>query len=133
MSAHLFTYGTLELPEVFTAVTGQVAHGVPARLPGYVRYRLRGEVYPGIIPSGKDSLDGTLYFDLEPLLHKKIDHYEDTCYEKQEVEVVTEAGETVIAMAYVIPENKRLLLSSIPWDQQQFIQEHMDNFLRYIR
>ncbi|MGD8547292.1 MAG: gamma-glutamylcyclotransferase, partial [Thiohalophilus sp.] len=84
-------------------------------------------------PSGKDSLDGTLYFDLEPLLHKKIDHYEDTCYEKQEVEVVTEEDETVIAMAYVIPENKRLLLSSIPWDQQQFIQEHMDNFLRYIR
>lgn len=133
MSAHLFTYGTLELPEVFAAVTGRQMRGMPATLHDYARYRLQGEVYPGIITTSGESIEGTLYLDLPPALHKKIDHYEDTCYEKRQVSVVTRTGEPVQAMAYVIPDEKSRLLSSQHWDRQRFIDEHLDRFLQYIR
>lgn len=133
MSAHLFTYGTLELPEVFSAVTGESVPGVPATLHGYARYRLRGEVYPGIIAAPGKSLRGTLYHDLAPVLHNKIDHYEDTCYVKRQVTVVTDSGDEVPAMAFVIPDEKSRLLSPLRWDKQQFVDEHLESFLRYIR
>ncbi|MDY6979643.1 MAG: gamma-glutamylcyclotransferase family protein [Pseudomonadota bacterium] len=133
MSAHLFTYGTLELPEVFVAVTGQTQAGIPATLNGYARYRLEGEVYPGIIATPGEGLQGTLYQDLSPEIHYKIDHYEDTCYEKRQVRVTTKDGQELFAMAYVIPDEKSRLLSTRRWDQQQFIEQHLENFLRYIR
>ncbi len=133
MSAHLFTYGTLELPEVFAAVTGQSLDGSPATLNGYARYRLEGEVYPGIIVAPGEGLQGTLYRDLDPAIHRKIDHYEDTCYEKRQVRVTTKEGLELFAMAYVIPDEKSRLLSTRRWDQQQFIEQHLENFLRYIR
>lgn len=133
MSAHLFTYGTLELPEVFAAVTGLRADGMPARLNGYARYRLKGEAYPGIIAAPGEGLQGTLYRDLDPATHKMIDHYEDTCYEKRRVRVTTREGTELFAMAYVIPDEKSRLLSGQDWDPQQFIEQHLENFLRYIR
>ena len=133
MSAHLFTYGTLELPEVFAAVTGQSLDGMPATLNGYARYRLEGEVYPGIIAAEGEGLQGTLYRNLDPEIHRKIDHYEDTCYEKRQVRVTFREGYEWFAMAYVIPDEKSRLLSTRRWDQQQFIEQHLENFLRYIR
>ncbi|MFP3874399.1 MAG: gamma-glutamylcyclotransferase family protein [Thiohalophilus sp.] len=133
MSAHLFTYGTLELPEVFAAITGRQITGIPAKLSGYARYRLQGEVYPGIVAMPGESLQGTLYPDLDTATHKKIDHYEDTCYEKRRVTVQPGDGRELAALAYVIPEDKSRLLSSRRWDRQQFIEQHLENFLRYIR
>ncbi|MFO8023721.1 gamma-glutamylcyclotransferase family protein [Thiohalophilus sp.] len=133
MSAHLFTYGTLELAEVFSAVTGQSVVGIPGTLNGYARYRLEGEVYPGIIATPGDGVQGTLYCDLDPATHRKIDHYEDTCYEKRQVRVTTKDGRELFAMAYVIPDEKSRLLSTRRWDQRQFVEQHLENFLRYIR
>jgi len=133
MSAHLFTYGTLELPEVFAAITGRQITGFAAKLAGYARYRLQGEAYPGIIAAPGESLQGTVYRDLDAATHKKIDHYEDTCYEKRQVTVRLDDGRELTALAYVIPEDKSRLLSSQHWDRQQFIEQHLENFLRYIR
>lgn len=133
MSAHLFTYGTLELPEVFTAVTGTSVRGIPAKLPGYARYRLQGEAYPGIIATPGALLQGTLYCDLDARVHDLIDHYEDTCYEKRRLTVHLNDGQELEAMAYVIPDDKRRLLSDQNWDRQQFIEQHLENFLRYIQ
>ncbi len=133
MSENLFTYGTLELPEVFTVITGQPANGVRARLDNYARYRLQGEVYPGIIATPGESSQGTVYRDLDAATHKKIDHYEDTCYEKRRVTIVTEEGDEIEAMAYVIPDDKARLLSPQRWDRRQFVEQHLENFLRYIR
>ncbi|TDX97768.1 gamma-glutamylcyclotransferase family protein [Thiohalophilus thiocyanatoxydans] len=133
MSAHLFTYGTLEVPEVFAAITGRQITGFAAKLPGYARYYLQGAAYPGIVTMPGASLQGTLYLDLDATTHKKIDHYEDTCYEKRQVTVRLDDGQELTALAYVIPEDKSHLLSSRRWDRQQFIEQHLENFLRYLR
>jgi len=133
MTQHLFTYGTLELSEVFEAITGKPANGIPATAENYGRYLLQGESYPGIIAVDGVVTHGTLYLDLDAESLQKIDHYEDTCYEKHQLRVITADQQEFEAMAYVIPSAKSQLLSDRSWDQQYFIKEHLQSFLRYIR
>jgi len=133
MTQHLFTYGTLELSEVFEAITGKPANGIPATVENYGRYLLQGESYPGIIAVDGAVTHGTLYLDLDAESLQKIDHYEDTCYEKHRLSVITADQREFEAMAYVISSAKSQLLSDRSWDQQYFIKEHLQSFLRYIR
>ncbi|NOZ36455.1 MAG: gamma-glutamylcyclotransferase [Gammaproteobacteria bacterium] len=132
MSKNLFTYGTLEIPQVVQIITGQVLTGAPARLEGYARYQLKNHAYPGIIQEAGASITGTLYRDLDEMLIARIDEYEDTCYEKRRLQIITEEGMTLEAQAYVIPEENRELLSSRLWDREQFIRDELDVFLRSI-
>lgn len=74
-----------------------------------------------------------MYCDLDARVHDLIDHYEDTCYEKRRLTVHLNDGQELEAMAYVIPDDKRRLLSDQNWDRQQFIEQHLENFLRYIQ
>ena len=132
MNNSLFTYGTLEIPQVVQIITGQVLTGTPARLEGYARYQLKNHAYPGIIQEAGASIAGTLYLDLDDVLMARIDEYEDTCYEKRRLQVITENGMTLDALAYVVPEESRELLSANAWDRQHFINNELDAFLRSI-
>lgn len=132
MSNSLFTYGTLEIPQVVQIITGQVLTGVPARLEGYARYQLKNHAYPGIIQEADASITGTLYLDLDDVLIAQIDEYEDTCYDRRSLRVITKNGMALEAQAYVVPEENRELLSSRPWDREKFIRDELDIFLRSI-
>ncbi len=132
MNNSLFTYGTLEIPQVAQIITGQVLTGAPARLEGYARYQLKNHAYPGIIQEAGASVAGTLYLDLDDVLMARMDEYEDTCYEKRRLQVITETGMTLDALAYVVPEESRELLSSGSWDREHFINNELDAFLRSI-
>ena len=46
-----FVYGTLLAPEVVKTLIKRVPKMVPAHLKGFTRYRVRGEVYPAIVPT----------------------------------------------------------------------------------
>ncbi|VAX10468.1 hypothetical protein MNBD_GAMMA25-1388 [hydrothermal vent metagenome] len=132
MNINLFTYGTLEIPQVVQIITGQVLTGMPAHLEGYARYLLKDQAYPGIIPEVGASISGTLYLDLDDVLMARLDEYEDTCYEKRKLRVIVENGMGINALAYVVPEESRELLSSRLWDREHFINDELDIFLRCI-
>jgi len=132
MNNSLFTYGTLEIPQVVQIITGQVLIGAPARLEGYARYQLKNQAYPGIIQEAGASIVGTLYLELDDVLMARMDEYEDTCYEKRRLRVMTENGMALNALAYVVPEENRELLSSGAWDRQHFINNELDSFMRSI-
>ncbi len=132
MSKSLFTYGTLEIPQVVQIITGQILIGAPARIEGYARYQLEGQAYPGIIQEAGASITGTLYLDLDNMLIARIDEYEDTCYERRRLQVITENGMTLAAQAYVVPEESRDLLSCRRWNREDFIHKELDAFLRNI-
>lgn len=132
MSNSLFTYGTLEIPQVVQIITGQVLIGAPARLEGYARYQLKNRAYPGIIQEAGTSITGTLYLGLDDVLIARLDEYEDTCYEKRRLQIITENGMTLDAQAYVVPEESRALLSARHWDRENFLLNDLDAFLRSI-
>ncbi len=61
LSFALFCYGTLEYPEVMTAVTRRSFPRVRGVLEGYARFLIKGAVYPGVIAAACETTDGTLY------------------------------------------------------------------------
>lgn len=132
MKIALFTYGTLEIPQVMQLVSGQEFSSAPARLKDYVRFRLAAESYPGVIYEKGAEVAGTVYFEIDETTLHKLDRYEDTCYKRLKVEVTLQNDEVIEAMAYIIEDNKKYLLSENAWDKQKFIEHDLDVFIRTI-
>jgi gamma-glutamylcyclotransferase (GGCT)/AIG2-like uncharacterized protein YtfP len=129
MGPAIFAYGTLQIPEVMQAVTGRTLIGRSAILPGYGCYCLRGRVYPGITREIGSTVHGSLYVEVYQDTLDLLDAFEDSMYERFEVEVT--AGDAVLpAQAYVIREAYRQILSRRPWDIEKFQGKHLDRYLR---
>lgn len=133
MSRHLFTYGTLEFPEIFEAITGDEVRGIPASVENFARYLLKGKCYPGIVAVEGEVISGTLYLNVDPVAMQKIENYEDACYDKHRLKVVAANQREFEAMAFVIPETQRHLLSGRKWSQREFADKYLESFLRDIR
>jgi gamma-glutamylcyclotransferase (GGCT)/AIG2-like uncharacterized protein YtfP len=128
----LFTYGTLILPEVWLAVTGSPAKGVPAVLAEYARYRLRDHGFPGIIQQTGAVTPGILYDGVDAGAMDRLDRFEEDVYVRTEVVVTDGFGRSRRAQAYVIPQARREVLSSEPWDPERFRREEATAFLETI-
>ncbi len=129
MKAHLFAYGTLEIPTVMTAVTGRHYPAEVAVLPGYTRFLLHNKHYPGIVARQHAEVNGVLYRNLSPAVWRRLDRYEDAFYQRQQVRVLTAEGEILEAWTYIIPGDKHHLLSNIPWDRHTFIKHRLRRFV----
>jgi gamma-glutamylcyclotransferase (GGCT)/AIG2-like uncharacterized protein YtfP len=46
-----FVYGTLMADEVLRLLISRVPPSAPATLPGYARHRVKGQVFPAIVPA----------------------------------------------------------------------------------
>ncbi|HET9234962.1 MAG TPA: gamma-glutamylcyclotransferase family protein [Candidatus Eisenbacteria bacterium] len=126
MIDRLFTYGTLELPEVFEKVAGGSRRSAPAVLHGYERFLVRGECFPGIAERHGESTRGTLYFDVDPAMLARIDRFEGPQFTRQSVGVVTQDGERLAAFVYTVaPED----LGDESWDVRVFMERHLQEFL----
>jgi gamma-glutamylcyclotransferase (GGCT)/AIG2-like uncharacterized protein YtfP len=126
---NLFTYGTLEVPAVMTAVTKRTFPAVDAVLPGYARFLVDGRVFPGIIARPGAKTDGVLYEEVDANAMAMLDAYESFFYTRTEVCVITTDNRKVMAWAYVISPGEEHRLSSIPWDRQTFIHSHLERYL----
>ena len=62
---NLFTYGSLMVPSVMEAVTGRTFSARRAALADYVRFRVSGASYPGIVPRWGVVIDGVVYLDVD--------------------------------------------------------------------
>jgi hypothetical protein len=58
MSSSAFVYGTLMAPEVLKVLIARVPPLRPATLKGHMRCRVRGEVFPAIIPDAASEVRG---------------------------------------------------------------------------
>jgi len=104
-SDSLFAYGTLQIPEIMSAlcglatasrsptagrshpVEGSAWAALPARLQGFERCCVRGERFPGIRPRPETSTPGCLYSDLGDEHWELLDAFEGELYERRSVEV----------------------------------------------
>jgi len=129
MAATLFAYGTLEFPELMQALIGQQVRAAAATLHGYRRGLLVGRRYPGIVASPDDDVVGSVYYDLGNTALQAIDEFEAEEYERIEVDVVRSDGRSVTAYAYVVHPRFHDLVSSQPWDAQDFRARHLADYL----
>jgi gamma-glutamylcyclotransferase (GGCT)/AIG2-like uncharacterized protein YtfP len=131
MTTSLFAYGTLEIPQVMRAVTGRTFRATPAVLPKYARYLLQGRIYPGIVRDFRSEVSGMLYADVDDDSLALLDRFEGDFYRRENVRVRTDAERWEDAVSYVVPSDRRLLLTNLPWDRAAFVAQHLDDFLPY--
>jgi len=125
---NLFAYGTLMYEEVWNRVSASEVAGVRAMLDGYVRKRIRGDVYPVIIP-GEGRVRGILYQDVSNQELARLDSFEGGYYLRVEVEVTREDSVAVKAFTYVLrPQHHGLIGGG--WSQTEFELNGLHQFLK---
>lgn len=115
---HIFTYGSLMFPEIWQRVVRGNCRSATATLPGFARYALADDTYPGMVAQAEASVEGVLYYDVAPQDLAALDAFEGNEYRREDVNVVIESGESVIACTYIFLAEQRL--SGLPWEPQAF-------------
>ena len=123
MGQNLFTYGTLSVPEVMTALIGRTFESSEAQADGYTCFLIKGEHYPGIVARAGHSARGRVHFDVDEETWSVLDRFEGDVYSRQSIEVKT-SGQPVSALTYVILPWRAEVLSETPWDEAAFLAEH---------
>jgi gamma-glutamylcyclotransferase (GGCT)/AIG2-like uncharacterized protein YtfP len=128
---NVFTYGTLTYPEVWTAVAGETAASVRGSVEGFAIYRIRDQVFPGILAAtAEDLVPGVVYLDVGPEALRRLDQFEDDFYERRAVTVISDDGRQLEAEAYVVPPANRDVLTAEPWSADEFIARgDLDRFI----
>jgi hypothetical protein len=115
----LFVYGTLMMPAVIESVIGRRPDGAAAVLPGFARYRILGEEFPGLVPCEGAMTDGVMYDGMDRNDLSLTDRFEGAWYERTLVKV-SRAGARVNACVYVVRQEYRDILSTEPWDLEWY-------------
>ncbi|MCC5886419.1 MAG: gamma-glutamylcyclotransferase [Gammaproteobacteria bacterium] len=133
MTSRLFAYGTLQFADIFAAVTGLEAEGVPATLAGFRCEGIRGEVYPAIRVDASAQVAGRVYHGLSRPALAALDRFEGDEYRRRVVTVVREDGRRQQAWCYVIAPRWQRRLDGRAWDPAQFERLHRSGYLRRLR
>lgn len=125
----LFAYGTLQLTEVMGRVTGRDFTSQPALLPGYGRYLIRGETYPGIVKEIGAATPGLVYFDVDAPTLRLLDDFEGPLYQRHPITVILSDNTLCQAMTYMLNTAAIPLLSRLPFDLEKFRRDFLARFL----
>ena len=129
MPHNVFTYGSLMFAPVWSRVVAGAYRQVPARLDGFDRFAVVGELYPGAVPAAGGRLDGMLYLAVDDADVARLDDFEGAEYRRDSVTVVAADGSTHTAETYVyLPVDR---LAPAAWVPDAFA---LDRFLAtYVR
>ncbi|MEM6328720.1 MAG: gamma-glutamylcyclotransferase family protein [Planctomycetota bacterium] len=111
----LFTYGTLQLEEVWQRIAGVAATTMPARAEGYAVYRVAGHDFPGMIAQPGATAAGVVYLGVDTPAIARLDAYEGDSYTRQHVIATGGDGRQRPCAAYIIPPQHAGLLTDEPW------------------
>ena len=117
-------------PDIMENVTGYLPAGVPATLPGYGRYRIVGEEYPGMVPSPGGETPGVVYLDVSKEGLARLDQFEGDLYQREKVEILLQDGRRIEADTYVVKPEHHACLKSEAWDFEAFLKEGKAAFTR---
>jgi gamma-glutamylcyclotransferase (GGCT)/AIG2-like uncharacterized protein YtfP len=73
---HLFAYGTLMYEDIMQEVSGCLPEHRRGVLKGYVRRRVKGQIYPGLLQSEANRFDGVLYLSVPASAWERLDRFE---------------------------------------------------------
>lgn len=133
MSDALFTYGTLQFPEVMEAVTGLKLPWAEAEAPGFAQFCFTDHIYPGMVLREGALTRGRVFTGLSHKIWELLDRFEDPIYRRELVEVYRSDGLPIRAHAYVLPVAQQYLLSSERWQMDGFRNVHLDGYVSRCR
>lgn len=117
------------LPEVMEIVAGRRFASRPAELRGWRRRRLRGAVYPAVVPAPGEATAGVLFEGLDARALARLDRFEDEPYERRRLRVTLEGGAERGAFVYVLRPERHALLADEPWEEAEFRARDLERYL----
>ena len=127
---HLFVYGSLQFPELVTALTGEQFPYVPVTLNGFVRGRATGRDYPGIVQKPGSITDGFLMEDVDEKSMQILTFFEGDEYTKQQVTVFS-SDKKISAFTFVWISDNDLLVEA-DWDADAFKNKSLKIYLNKV-
>ncbi|ORY79058.1 AIG2-like family-domain-containing protein [Protomyces lactucae-debilis] len=130
-----FFYGTLMHPAVLNRVISstETPAYLPVILPGYARFRVKGQDYPGVIaaqdaPEGSVaeanvSVAGMLVSHLSSYAIKRLDAFEGDEYTRTSVTVLDGTGKRHNCQMYLYKDSSKL--EATVWDFEDFKREKL--------
>ena len=132
-SVNLFTYGTLQFPELLHALTGLRLRPQPAFLSDFQRLRFREAVYPGILPVRHGLVVGMLYRGLDAGALARLDRFEGSEYRRRTLQVTPASGSTTLAICFEVTPDARTRLTADGWSAEDFEQQELPRYLKRCR
>ena len=130
MSMHVFTYGSLMFDRVWSKVIGSIYKKTGGRLYGYKRRKIRGEIYPALLPGTEaDHVDGTIYLEVSLSDIKILDEFEGEYYQRDMLKCELADGSRAEAAVYVFKEQYRDLIEDKEWEPLWFAEAAIRTFL----
>lgn len=115
--------------EVFEAVAGISIEKESCVLPGYERFKLAGQAYPGILEKRHALVPGVLYRGLSQSQLHRLDQYEGDEYLRELVMVRNEDHRYYSAWVYALQPKYTNLLSQDSWDAAEFERMYLSDYL----
>ena len=123
----LFVYGTLQHAPLLEHLLGRAPVLRPATLHGWRASRLRGRVYPGLVPADSGSASGHLIEVTDDEL-EVLDRFEGPQYRRIAVRVEIDGDEVEVAAWRLREEHLALALGG-DWDLDAFVTHDAHVFL----
>jgi gamma-glutamylcyclotransferase (GGCT)/AIG2-like uncharacterized protein YtfP len=111
-------------------VIGRALHGASASLQGFAVLHIRGEVYPGIVPSPGSTAPGKLYRDVTLPELEVLDRFEGGLYRRERRIVTVDSGQRTGAWVYRVAAGRKNMLTARPWLLDRFLRTGYQRFLR---
>lgn len=127
MHHNFFAYGSLAFPEVLKKFRNRHHTMIDATLHDFKLMTIRRDIFPTIIPSEGDKVDGKIIFNVEDDFLEDLDDYEGDEYKRVKVKLETDNGE-IDAHTYVNRDKDYSDLED-GWDKEQFRKFHLEDLL----
>jgi gamma-glutamylcyclotransferase (GGCT)/AIG2-like uncharacterized protein YtfP len=130
MGIHIFTYGSLMFHRVWSRVAAGDYEKKDARLYGYKRRKIRGAIYPAVLPgTDLDYVDGIVYLNVSESDVKALDKFEGEYYHKETAECELSDRAKISVCVYVFSDKYRNLIENKEWDPVWFSRVGIHSFL----
>ncbi|KAJ0255118.1 AIG2-like protein B [Hirschfeldia incana] len=87
---NVFVYGSFQDPDVTSVMLERTPESISATLPGFERNRLKGRLYPCIVPSEEGEVQGKVLMGLAEEELQNLDSVQGNEYERVTVAVMRE-------------------------------------------
>lgn len=128
----IFVYGTLSFSEILSALLGRKVVGIPAKISGYKRIRVKDKVYPGLIAFDGE-VEGVFHEQLSKEEVALLDAFEDDFYERIAAVVTSPKGEGITASTYIIPKENLAFATDELWDRNAFAKRYLGKYSDMVR
>jgi gamma-glutamylcyclotransferase (GGCT)/AIG2-like uncharacterized protein YtfP len=125
---NIFVYGSLMFEEVWQRLIQNQYNKIDAQLSGFIRLKVKGEQYPGIMPSSDKQVTGKLYLDVCSSDIEQLDIFEGEFYQRSQV-IVKSDDVAYPADTYIFKHKYQTLLSGKEWDTELFREKGLQKFL----